>query len=212
VEVDYFKPVGAWKREPNSTLTNMGGKTVINDTYAAPEHVASLMQMWLREFERLRNNPGVSPLDTYIWSHATFVRMHPFADENGRMARLVANIPVLQKGLLPVFIPVEKRLVYVEALATWQMASGPVKLGASLGGSAEALGLFRVLCTESFESSLALPSEATNLQEDAEARSNCAADFPVAKMPKISPVRLRCPSGKTGSPGMPFTSNFRVRV
>ncbi|MEI6715877.1 MAG: Fic family protein [Verrucomicrobiota bacterium] len=165
VEVDYFKPVGAWKREPNSTLAKLGGKTVINDTYAAPEHVAPLMQKWLQEFERMRNDPDVSPLDAYIWSHATFVRIHPFADGNGRMARLVANIPVLEKGFLPILIPVEKRLAYVEALAEWQMASGAVKLGSSLEGSVEALGMFRVLCTESFESSQALLSEATKLQQ-----------------------------------------------
>jgi len=165
VEVDYFKPVGAWKREANSNLAKLGGKAVINDTYAAPEHVAPLMQKWLQEFERLRENPDVTPLDAYIWSHATFVRIHPFADGNGRMARLVANILVLEKGFLPVLIPVEKRLVYLESLATWQRASGGTDPGASLDGCVEALGMFRGLCAECFDISQELLSEATRLQQ-----------------------------------------------
>ena len=165
VEVDYFKPVGAWKREPNSTLAKLSGQTLINDTYAAPEHVAELMQTWITEFEQMRKSDDVSALDAYIWSHATFVRIHPFADGNGRVARLLANIPILEKGFLPVLIPVEKRLAYVESLAAWQMASGGLKPGGSLLGDVKTLEAFRVLCAEAFEASHALLSEAMDLQD-----------------------------------------------
>jgi Fic family protein len=165
VEVDYFKPVGAWKREPNSTLANLGGITTINDTYATPEHVAPLIQTWLQEFDRIRSSPSVSPLDAYIWCHATFVRIHPFADGNGRMARLVANIPVLEKGFLPVLIPLEKRLAYIEALAAWQIASGRVTPETPLEGDVDALSDFRALCTNAFESSQAILAEAIAQQK-----------------------------------------------
>jgi Fic family protein len=165
VEVDYFKPVGAWKREPNSTLAKLGAQTVINDTYAAPEHVAELMRTWITEFERMRKSDDVSALDAYIWSHTTFVRIHPFADGNGRVARLLANIPILEKGFLPVLIPVEKRLAYVESLATWQMASGGLRPGGSLIGDVKTLESFRKLCAEAFEASQTLLSEAMDLQD-----------------------------------------------
>lgn len=144
VEVDYLKPVGAWKREPNSTLAKRGGKTVINDTYAAPEHVSGLMKLWLEGFELRRRDATVSALDAYLWSHAIFVRIHPYADGNGRMARLLANLPVLEKGQLPIVVPNEHRLDYIEALATWQLASGPPSLGTSLEGDVAALEPFRV--------------------------------------------------------------------
>lgn len=146
VEVDYLKPVGAWKREPNSTLAKQGGKTVINDTYAAPEHVPALMREWFAGFETRRRDAAVSALDAYVWSHATFVRIHPYADGNGRLARLVANIPVIEKGRLPVLVPAEQRLEYVEALAGWQLASGVPRVGSGLAGDAEQLIRFDDRC------------------------------------------------------------------
>lgn len=171
VEVDYFKPVGAWKRESNSTLAKVGGQTVINDTYASPEHVEGLMEAWLREFERLRTDAAVSALEAYVWTHSTFVRIHPFADGNGRMARLLANVPVLQKGGLPILIPVEKRLAYVESLATWQMASGGILPGRDLAGDLVTLEAFRLLCREACAASQAMIEEAVMIQAQRRSRS-----------------------------------------
>lgn len=145
IEVDYLKPVGAWKREPNSTLAKQGGRTVVNDTYAAPEDVPHLMVRWLEGFEKRRRDPSVSALESYIWSHATFVRIHPYADGNGRMARLIANVPVIEKGHLPVLISGEQRLDYIEALAAWQMASGAPSSAGPIDGDTAALEAFRAL-------------------------------------------------------------------
>lgn len=164
VEVDYLKPVGIWKREPNSTLAKIGGKTVVNDAYAIPADVPHLMQTWIREFQLRRSSPECPALEAFIWSHSTFARIHPYADGNGRMARLLANIPVIEKGFLPVLIPVEKRLEYVEALAVWQTASGKPSSGSSLDGNPSALAAFRTLCVELFQHSQALLGEALELQ------------------------------------------------
>ncbi|MEK0445357.1 MAG: hypothetical protein RLZZ399_678 [Verrucomicrobiota bacterium] len=171
VEADHFRPVGAWKRESNSTLAKVGGQAVINDTYASPEHVEGLMEAWFREFERLRTDAAVSALDAYVWSHATFARIHPFTDGNGRMARLLANVPVLQKGELPILIPVEKRLAYVESLATWQMASGKILPGGDLSGDPSALEAFGLLCREAYDASQAMIEEAVQIQAQRGIRS-----------------------------------------
>lgn len=165
VEVDYLKPVGNWKREPNSTLAKQGGKTIINDTYAMPEHVAALMEEWLEEFGSRRGDPTVSALESYVWSHSTFVRIHPYADGNGRMARLLANLPVIEKGALPILIPAEKRLDYIEALATWQLASGTSHPGQPLEGKIESLLFFQSLCEDCLKDSAALLDEARAAQE-----------------------------------------------
>jgi Fic family protein len=146
VEVDYLKPVGAWKCEPNSTLVKQGGKTVINDTYAAPEHIPHLMQAWLEGFEWCRRDVSISAVDAYAWAHATMVRIHPYADGNGRLARLVANIPVIEKGHLPILVPAGERLAYIEALAAWQLASGVIRPGANLAGDAGSFGPFSQRC------------------------------------------------------------------
>lgn len=143
VEIDYLKPIGAWKCEPNSTLAKRGGKTVVNDTYARPEHVTALMKRWIEGFEVRRRDPSVSALEACLWSHSTFVRIHPYADGNGRLARLLSNLPVLEKGSLPILIPNERRLDYIEALASWQLASGPVHPDKPLEGDEAVLGVFR---------------------------------------------------------------------
>jgi Fic family protein len=145
VEVDYLKPVGDWKREPNSSLARQGLKTVINDTYARPEEVPSLMRAWLEGFEQRRRDPGVSALDAYVWSHAAFVRIHPYADGNGRLARLLANLPVIEKGTLPLLVPATSRLEYVDCLAAWQLASGAVKMSSTLMGDEDSLRPFQQL-------------------------------------------------------------------
>lgn len=164
-EVDYLKPVGAWKREPNSTLAKQGGKTVINDTYAPPSDVPGLMSAWLEGFERRRRDTGVSALDAYVWSHATFARIHPYADGNGRMARLLANLPVIEKGSLPVLIPNERRLDYIEALAAWQIASGRVSGATLLEGAWTALEPFQKLISDCRGDAEHLLQEALAAQE-----------------------------------------------
>lgn len=164
VEVDYLKPVGAWKCEPNSTLAKQGGKTVVNDTYAMPEQVPSLMREWLDGFAMRRSDPDVSALDAYSWSHATLVRIHPYADGNGRLARLVANVAVIEKGCLPTLVPAEQRLEYIECLASWQLASGALRSGTELEGDQDKLARFHALCAEWMRASSALVDEVLELQ------------------------------------------------
>jgi len=164
VEVDYLKPVGAWKREPNSTLAKQGGKTVINDTYAMPEQVPALMREWLDGIAMRRSDPGVSALDAYAWSHATLVRIHPYADGNGRLARLVANVPVMEKGCLPILVPAEQRLEYIECLASWQLASGALRIGSALEGDRDGLARFFERCAGWMIESAALMTEVQEVQ------------------------------------------------
>lgn len=166
VEVDYLKPVGDWKREPNSTLAKRGGKTVINDTYARPEHVPALMRARLDHFEKLRRDSSITALEACLWSHATFVRIHPYADGNGRLARLISNLPVLEKGGLPILIPGERRLEYIEALASWQIASGQVLPDQPLEGDAESLRGFRELLAGCQQSSQEMLSEIQRAQNE----------------------------------------------
>ena len=51
---DVYKPVGAWKVEPNSTVIVSGDEQIIFE-YASPEDVAELMQNWLALFKKLIN-------------------------------------------------------------------------------------------------------------------------------------------------------------
>ena len=73
------------------------------------------MSRWLRLYNE-SNLPmdQDSAVQLYSRLHTLFVAIHPFFDGNGRMARLVANIPLLKAGFPPIAIAPEKRR---EALA-----------------------------------------------------------------------------------------------
>ena len=53
------------------------------------------------------------------WTHAEFVRIHPFIDGNGRTARLLMNYQLMAAGFLPVSIAKEERLEYFETLEAY---------------------------------------------------------------------------------------------
>ena len=127
---DVYKPLGRWKNQPNSTAAIVNGKQVIFE-YALPEDVPKLMGRWFNLFNELEGS--VKPqdwnqaLDSYVSLHVSFVRIHPFFDGNGRLARLVANIPVLKAGLSPLIIPREQRQQYIEALSNYHYAVGQIR-------------------------------------------------------------------------------------
>jgi Fic family protein len=61
-----------------------------------------------------------------------FVRIHPFFDGNGRLARLIANLPVLRGGFPPVVVPVERRVEYIGLLWDYQNAARTMTRGSQL--------------------------------------------------------------------------------
>lgn len=146
--VDYLQPIGGWKVEDNGTPVMVDGKRVWNDAYAAASHVRILMDEWLRELNRRRSSGG-DAIDDHIWLHATFVRIHPFADGNGRMARMLANLPLLAQARAPVDIPAIARERYLAILPKWQIACGPPRPNEPLFPKADLLADFAQLCATS---------------------------------------------------------------
>ena len=53
------------------------------------------------------------------WTHAEFVRIHPFPDDNGRTSRLIMNYQLLANGFPAVSIAKEDRLEYFKTLETY---------------------------------------------------------------------------------------------
>ena len=91
--VDIFSPIGNWKRDSNSTnAIGPDGRQVIIE-FPAPGLVPRLMQIWLTRFNELRPTKENDVLDAYAGLHLELVSIHPFFDGNGRVARLVANLP-----------------------------------------------------------------------------------------------------------------------
>ncbi|MCI9126844.1 MAG: Fic family protein [Eubacterium sp.] len=70
------------------------------------------------------------------WTHAEFVRIHPFVDGNGRTSRMIMNYQLMNAGFLPVSIAKENRLEYFEALEVYAV-EGDLKPFAEMIASME---------------------------------------------------------------------------
>lgn len=58
----------------------------------------------------------LNAIELAAWTHAEFVRIHPFADGNGRTSRLIMNYQLMRAGFLPVNIRTEDRIRYYDSL------------------------------------------------------------------------------------------------
>lgn len=50
------------------------------------------------------------------WTHAEFVKIHPFSDGNGRTSRLIMNYQLMAEGFPAVSVEKEDKLEYFKAL------------------------------------------------------------------------------------------------
>ena len=75
------------------------------------------MYMQIKDFyHELQNKSELNPIELAAWTHAEFVRIHPFIDGNGRTSRLIMNYQLMINGFLPVSVAKESRLEYYSAL------------------------------------------------------------------------------------------------
>ncbi|MDA8066414.1 MAG: Fic family protein [Thermaerobacter sp.] len=163
--VDLYRPVGAWKKEPNCVYTIRDGKTIFNE-FADPQHVPLLMKEWLtclNSYKDVRLSQDEA-VDAYAKLHVSFVRIHPFFDGNGRMARLLANLPVLWSGQPPIVIPTENRSEYVRLLSDIDAIEGQAAPGGPLFPPPERLTGFRTLCAAAWASTRELVEAAHERQ------------------------------------------------
>jgi len=160
--IDVYKPVGAWKKEHNSTVGVVDEKQFVFE-YAPPNDVPSLMKIWFELFHEavqgVKESDRTRALEAYVNLHVSFVRIHPFFDGNGRLARLIANIPVLKSGLPPVIIPKEQRKAYIEVLSEYHYSVGQIKKGGELLPDQNGLKPFIAFCEQAWKTSLSLVDE-----------------------------------------------------
>ena len=158
--VDSLNPVGDWKKDFNGTTGVVDGKSFYME-YAAPGDVPRLMDRWLIDFNKTRpiNRPAQA-VAAYVRTHMIFVRIHPFFDGNGRMARLIANLPVLAAGFPPIFVPMSRRSNYIDLLWRYQNAVGRIERGSRLLSPHTALREFESLLLEEWQKSTSLVEEA----------------------------------------------------
>lgn len=72
-------------------------------------------------FQDLPCRTDLNPIELAAWTHAEFVKIHPFVDGNGRTARMLMNYQLMIAGFLPVSIARENRLEYFDALEAYSV-------------------------------------------------------------------------------------------
>ncbi|WP_270809996.1 Fic family protein [Hungatella effluvii] len=63
----------------------------------------------------------LNSIELAAWTHAEFVRIHPFPDGNGRTSRLIMNYQLMAQGFPPISIAKENRLLYFNTLEAYAM-------------------------------------------------------------------------------------------
>ena len=128
---DFLKKVH--KRGFGWIFPEIGGRfrtievTVSGHTPPKFHMVPQLMTDFMNDIRiRLKYLPDISRpdflkslIDLLAWSHHRFLWIHPFADYNGRIGRLLTNMILLNLNLPPVELKVERakgRMAYVNAL------------------------------------------------------------------------------------------------
>lgn len=77
--------------------------------------VPALMDEWIAWIRD--DAPGYDPLVAAVIAHHGFEAVHPFADGNGRVGRLLLNLLLMRAGYPPALLLREWRLAYVRALS-----------------------------------------------------------------------------------------------
>lgn len=118
----YVIHAGTYKTRPNSVITSSGERF----EYASPEETPSLMYDLTEWYNREEKAASLSPVELASLFHYRYIRIHPFEDGNGRIARLLVNFILLRHNCPMVVILSRKKRAYLNALGEADANVGPV--------------------------------------------------------------------------------------
>ncbi len=104
--------IGKYKSEPNHVVT-VTGETFY---FASPEETPAKMEELLRSFDDERSKTELDPIILATLFHYKFLRIHPFDDGNGRVARILMNFILMKFGYPPIVIKTEDKENYYAVL------------------------------------------------------------------------------------------------
>lgn len=111
-EATAWVEVGQYKNKPNHVLKSTGEIFY----FASPEETPARMEELINWYRERQEKNDLHPILQAVEMHYRFIRIHPFDDGNGRVARLLLNFILLRHGYPPVIIRKEDKEDYLLAL------------------------------------------------------------------------------------------------
>lgn len=122
IQTSYVIHAGQYKTRPNSVITRYGDRF----EYASPEETPSLMADLVDWYNQAEQEGKLSPVELAALFHYRYIRIHPFEDGNGRIARLMMNFILTRHDYPMVVVRSRKKSEYLEALHQTDLEVGPV--------------------------------------------------------------------------------------
>ena len=112
VTTSYVVHAGCYKTRPNSVITPTGERF----EYASPEETPALMTDLVKWYNKAEAEGKLTTVELAALFHYRYIRIHPFEDGNGRIARLLMNFILLRHGYPMIVIRSKKKKAYLDAL------------------------------------------------------------------------------------------------
>ncbi len=120
VQTSYVIHAGQYKTRPNSVITRYGDRF----EYASPEETPSLMTDLVDWYNDAERSGKFTPIELAAIFHYRYIRIHPFEDGNGRIARLMVNYILTRHDYPMIVVRSRKKKEYLEALHRTDLTVG----------------------------------------------------------------------------------------
>ena len=153
----YVIHAGVYKTRPNHVTTSTGERF----EYASPEESPALMTDLVSWYNEEEQRGCMSPIELASVFHYRYIRIHPFEDGNGRIARLLVNYILTRHGYPMVVVKSNDKSNYLTALNRCDVAVGPTpSVGAH--ATAEQLAPFITYMSKCLERALLISIKAAH--------------------------------------------------
>lgn len=121
VQTSYVIHAGQYKTRPNSVITRYGDRF----EYASPEETPGLMSDLVDWYNVAEESGAYTPVELAVLFHYRYIRIHPFEDGNGRIARLMVNYILARHDWPMIVVRSRDKREYIEALHKSDLKVGP---------------------------------------------------------------------------------------
>ena len=118
-QTSYVIHAGQYKTRPNNVITRYGDRF----EYASPEETPGLMTDLVDWYNKAEKEGRLTPIELAALFHYRYIRIHPFEDGNGRIARLMVNFILTRHDYPMIVVRSRKKSEWCQGTGTWHHLS-----------------------------------------------------------------------------------------